>query len=165
MRQHLAVYGHIAIPRGYCRSCKQWTLVIKGVRACCDVQEEEKPSSIIKRICEPAQKRKLPPLQWKREQLARQNYRCFYCNREFGTYYKRKGRERRVVLNWDHKVPYSYSQDNHTYNIIAACSICNRFKYDKVFRTVEEAQIYVLEKWSSFSTDSREDLRNLRDKI
>lgn len=52
-----------------------------------------------------------------------------------------------LKINWDHMVPHSYSQDNSTKNIVAACHVCNGVKSDLMFQTVEEAQTYVETKW------------------
>jgi 5-methylcytosine-specific restriction endonuclease McrA len=48
-----------------------------------------------------------------------------------------------LKVNWDHVVPFSYSQNNYAYNFVAACQICNGIKGSQMFKTLEEARIHI----------------------
>jgi hypothetical protein len=43
----------------------------------------------------------------------------------------------------DHVVPYSYSQCNDEYNLVACCSDCNLIALDKVFSSFGEKRLYI----------------------
>ena len=51
-----------------------------------------------------------------------------------------------IKVNWDHQLPYAFSQNNATSNFVAACHVCNGIKSDRLFKTVEEAQLYLAQK-------------------
>jgi len=59
--------------------------------------------------------------------------------------------EKKLCLEWDHQVPYSYSQNNHDANFLPACHLCNRWKSALIFQTVEEVKVYVATKWEKVS--------------
>lgn len=71
---------------------------------------------------------------------------CFYCDREFGSVVWVK-RERTLRVHWDHVTPYVHTFDNREVNFVAACQICNGWKSDKVFDTIEEIRGYLQRKW------------------
>lgn len=48
-----------------------------------------------------------------------------------------------LQVNWDHKVPFAYSQNNGNQNFVAACQICNRLKSRIMFNSLEEARVYL----------------------
>lgn len=56
----------------------------------------------------------------------------------------RDGDPVRLLLNWDHFVPYVHSQNNHGVNFLAACHVCNGIKGDRCFGTVDEAKSYII---------------------
>ncbi|TLZ87260.1 MAG: hypothetical protein E6K00_05760 [Methanobacteriota archaeon] len=62
----------------------------------------------------------------------------------FNSAVERKGRLIYLKVNWDHFVPFAYSQNNYAYNFVAACQICNGIKGSSTFRTLEEARVYVM---------------------
>jgi len=131
--------------RVFCDKCKSWTLVIDGRTACCDTKIEFR-SKKIKVICEPMNKRRQPSPKEKKEILENQNYKCIYCQKKFGTLYIKKGKKGITKIHWDHFIPFAYSRNNYAYNFVAACNICNEYKYSLLFQTLEEAQIYLLNK-------------------
>ena len=45
-------------------------------------------------------------------------------------------------------VPFSFSQDNAWSNYGAVCSICNGWKSNRVFRSIDEVRVHVLELWA-----------------
>lgn len=141
-RRHYALYGNVVIPREYCRSCRQWALVIGGRRACCN-QTTDLGSRRIKRMSEPALIRRQPSEGEKRQILEMQENRCLYCLKTFGSPVIRKEKLIWLKVTWDHVVPFSYSQNNNVSNFAAACHVCNGLKGSLVFATIEEARTYI----------------------
>lgn len=139
---HIAVYGNIQMSRGYCYSCKSYSLIKNNTHLCCESPTSRSPHKI-KRMTETFSIRKLPPLAWRRDQVVKQNNACAYCGSCFDGCVLRKGKPVKVKLCWDHIVPYAYSQNNNEYNFLASCSVCNLIKSSKMFQTIEEVQIYV----------------------
>lgn len=121
--------------------------MIDGHLACCGEPVEETPRKA-KHMSEPVFQRKGPSVAGRKSILAKQGNCCLYCERPFGSSVFYKGKPRKVVLVWDHLVPFAYAADNKDSNFVAACSLCNGFKSDKVFQTLEEARVYVYQMWS-----------------
>lgn len=145
-KTHLGLFGNVAIPRAYCKNCETRSFIIDGHFRCCDQSfEQEIKDYVIE--CEPEKRRRLPPATARKAKLESQEDRCFYCRREFGSYVVRDLKHKRLLIAWDHYVPYSYSQDNRESNFVAACQICNGMKSAKIFQTVEEAKVYLHLKW------------------
>lgn len=143
---HLALYGNVQIPRAHCPSCGGASLVVGGRFQCCGRQFQ---SSIrqTKRMSEPVQRRRLPSAEKRRRMLEAFDYRCAYCERSFGSHVAIDGKSHRLVIHWDHVVPYAYSQDNRTENFLPACQLCNRWKGALCFQTIDEVRLYVAQKW------------------
>lgn len=146
MSCHVALYGKVAIQRSYCESCGGHALVIEGALACCG-RKAEAPPARYKRMSEPVSGRSGPSADFKRLQIERQENRCVYCERSFGGVVTRVragvARLVDVKVQWDHFVPYSYIRQNGDCNFVAACQICNGLKKDRLFQTLEEAQIWI----------------------
>ena len=83
-----------------------------------------------------------------------QQGRCFYCERVLGSTVMLRRRRITLKCHYDHLVPYSYSQNNQTENFVAACHVCNRWKFNLIFQTIEEAAVYLNGKWNG---DTRDD--------
>ena len=141
-RQHYALYGNVAIQREYCTGCGQYALVLEDKLACCAVPTDFTSNRTI-RISEAQDRRRRPKEEEKRTILELQGNRCLYCDRLFGSAVANKGKLVVLHVNWDHFVPYSYSQNNYAYNFVAACQICNGIKSNLMFKTLEEAKIHV----------------------
>lgn len=148
MASHIALYGNVTLTRGWCHDCSGYALVIKGKFACCDREYSDMPR-MVKRMSTPEDVRRLPPLRDRRAQLSEQEGKCFYCLREFGRKVYKHGVKPVVLrVNWDHVLPYSYSQDNHALNFVAACQICNGFKSSRIYATVWDAQVAIATRWA-----------------
>ena len=142
----LGLYGAVKIERYYCPECKVKTFVIDGKMACCGEILKVKAEKT-KRMSLALAKRKLPPLKIRQEMLEIFNYSCAYCDRRFGTSVVLAGKERKIVLNWDHVVPYSYIKDNREINYLPSCRVCNKFKGCIIFKSIEEVIVFVQAKW------------------
>ena len=55
----------------------------------------------------------------------------------------------KLKVHWDHKIPYSYAQDNRDINFVASCSVCNLMKHDRMFETLDEAREYLQTRWET----------------
>lgn len=76
--------------------------------------------------------------------IERQGYACLYCEIPISTVIRRRGRELILRANWDHFVPYSYSQRNPSANWVLACHVCNNIKTSRMFADVEAARRVIL---------------------
>lgn len=141
-KSFLTFYGNVTLERGICPVCKSTALIQNKKYACCDLPVESKPRGF-KRVSEPEQHRNIPSKVEREKMLAEQEHSCFYCGISFGSVRHRKGKSVIIKLCWDHKLPYSFTQNNHSHNFVAACNVCNSIKSDKIFRDLQEAQIYI----------------------
>lgn len=119
--------------------------------ACCGLKVELSPRGV-KRVVEPEQIRRGISASDKRAKLNEQENKCAYCERGFGEYVFYKNKQRKLKIHWDHFVPYSYNQDNTSTNYLAACNLCNLWKTNLIFQTLDEVKIFVRMK---IETDER----------
>ena len=140
--QHYALYGNVAMQREYCIHCKQYAFVSDGKLACCG-SATDFDSNRTKRITEAQDRRKGPDAEERKTILELQGNRCLYCEQLFGSTIVKRDRLIFLKVNWDHFVPFSYSQNNYAYNFVAACQICNGIKSNLMFKTLEEARVYI----------------------
>lgn len=143
----LALYGNVALQRGYCSSCETYAIVRDGLLQCCGAPFDSKPKKF-ERMSLPEAARKRPSKNAQSEILRNQNNCCFYCGVRFGSIRIRNGNPVIIKINWDHQLPFAYSQNNNASNFVAACHVCNGIKSDLIFQTVEESQIYLRDKRS-----------------
>jgi 5-methylcytosine-specific restriction endonuclease McrA len=152
MKVSMALYGNVSIERGYCKECEGNSFIKDGKFACCGALVDVVPGKF-ERMSEPSFQRKTPTKAEKSRILNEQENRCFYCGVQFDTYRYRNGLPFLVKINWDHKMPFSYSQNNKTANFVAACHVCNGIKSNTLFQTVEEAQTHIAYKRKSKGYD------------
>lgn len=74
--------------------------------------------------------------------VAKQQHLCFYCLLPFGTV-TNKGTQNLVG---DHWIPYVVGGNDQEDNVVAACHICNAYKYDHIFDNIEDARRYILKR-------------------
>ncbi|HEY7589206.1 MAG TPA: hypothetical protein VIB49_10755 [Thermoplasmata archaeon] len=146
--QHFAIYGNVVIQREYCPHCHQHAFVSDGKLACCGAPTAF-DSHQMKRMSLAEDVRRTPSADEKRQILEIQGGRCLYCQRLFNTPVVRKDRLIWLKVNWDHWIPYSYSQNNYPYNFVAACQICNGIKSNLMFTSTDEARVYVQALWDA----------------
>lgn len=163
VRKHLAIYGCVKLQRVYCEQCKGNTLVVGGLKQCCETPVEKVPTKAKKNMIESNQSRKKPSFKRQAEISKLQDNKCFYCNKEFGTPYFYEGKVRYTVLHWDHLIPYSYCKQNKDF--VAACNICNSLKGNLIFDTVEEAFYYVEHRRKKKGYTYYEDLSSMQEEI
>jgi hypothetical protein len=144
---HIVLFGNVSIQRSWCQNCHSFSLIVEKSFLCCDRPCLELANSY-RRETNPDGIRRLPPPWWRKQQILEQDNRCFYCDRIFGTLlYRRKKGEYRLTIHWDHRIPFSLTQDNRIYNYVAACRLCNLWKSHKIFLTTEGARAFLKEKW------------------
>jgi 5-methylcytosine-specific restriction endonuclease McrA len=141
--RHIAIYGDVKILRDRCPDCRRNALIVDGCFLCCGLSAKEIQPKRIKRMSTGCGSRNLPPAADRNSVLLAQENRCFYCEREFGEFYRLGRRTSRLTVNWDHLVPYAYLNSSPPANFVAACRDCNAAKGSMMFQTIEEARIYV----------------------
>jgi hypothetical protein len=159
-QDHIALYGNVRIPKSWCSSCRSWAFVLDGELACCGRDYKPKPKHF-RRVTSPPDERRPLGRDEKEAILRVQDYSCFYCERRFGSIAYLSGKERVIKIQWDHLVPFSFSQNNQAGNIAAACQFCNNWKRDLVFNSLEEAQVFLNAKWKEKQTENRKEMRDL----
>lgn len=144
---YVGLYGRIRIAKSFCEPCEAYAFVVAGALQCCGRAVTVDPARY-KRETQPEQVRRAPPMRARRAKLEEQCHRCFYCDRRFGEWIVwPTGRTVRLNVAWDHMVPFAYAQNNDATNFVAACQVCNRWKSDHCFQTVEEAQLFLHACW------------------
>ena len=154
MDVQIAFYGSQSLLRGSCEFCGSQTFVIDGENACCGSTPDTIRIVDVRRLTSPGGRRKgTLGVKHKARILQAQEYRCFWCEHVFGTTYIHKETHtnrlslRALVIEWDHHIPYSFSQDNRPSNMVASCQVCNRLKHDLYYDTVEQGQRDLQERW------------------
>jgi hypothetical protein len=80
------------------------------------------------------------------EVLIAQDNRCLYCGHRFGDLViRRRDDWQWLELNWDHFVPFAYSNRNLDDNWVAACHLCNSYKSSLFFPDVQSARLHILD--------------------
>src|SRR5579883_3195977 len=111
-RDYIGLYGNVGIPKAWCEECQANSFVIDGELVCCGTPIELLPERY-QRECEPEQRRRTLSPKDKERQLIEQDYKCFYCERTFGSTVFRRGRAIKLKIHYDHMIPYSLCQNNH----------------------------------------------------
>ena len=155
MKLHRALYGNVGIDRGECSRCKRMALVVEGEFLCCGRQPQA-VATHTKRMSIPFQGRILPPKKDRERLLEEFDHRCAYCLRRFGSGFQYKGKPKRVLLAWDHAVPFMDTQNNNADNFLPACRTCNSWKSSRRFASLEEVRSYVGERCERESKRARE---------
>lgn len=160
----IALYGNVGLVRTFCQDCQWSTLVLNGIKQCCDKTADEVVEGV-EQIVPPEIIRRTPSRKRRNEILHRQHDLCAYCNRRFGSTQWYKGKQIVLRVNFDHVLPLEFSLNNSLGNFVAACHICNNWKSDHVFNYLEEIQVYVTEKWERVETDVGKNLPSMRDRL
>ena len=140
-------FGKVAMFRCYCDHCKQEALVINRRLQCCN-RVLSKPEKYTKKRETITTKRKRISAHVKKATLTSQHGKCIYCNCDLmePVWNPQKTKYEKNIINYDHILPWSYSGNNCLENIVASCSECNKYKSGLVFDSLEDAQVYILNK-------------------
>jgi len=137
-----ALYGNTPLERVKCPECGGMSFVRNGSTVCCGAEITTTPKRYYREAA-PELERRLPSKSDRDRILIEQEGRCFYCGSLLGETRLRKGKPVTLKINWDHRVPYAFTQNNRTENFVAACHVCNIIKSDKVFRDADEARVFI----------------------
>jgi hypothetical protein len=141
MKKHsISLYGSVALERGYCENCKAMAIIKGGIFQCCDTPVENAPTKF-ERMSQPFYGRKTPTKADKDRIINKQGNKCFYCDVTFGSIRFRRGLPFTIKIEWDHKLPFAYSQNNHVDNFVASCHVCNGIKSDNLFQTIQSTSL------------------------
>lgn len=91
-------------------------------------------------------RKRAPGATVRRRITARQEGRCLYCRFPIGSVVTRHRRTYDTLTlraEWDHFVPFGYSQTNGGDNWVLACHVCNGIKWAHMFATLEEAREWI----------------------
>ena len=160
MPKHIALYGNVGLVRMFCTKCKSFTIVISGKKLCCDGKTSGRAKKV-RRMSTSAIIRKRPPKTEQNSLLDLYEGKCAYCEQVIGSYVIYHGKDKQLKLNWDHQVPWVYSQDNRPSNFVPSCDVCNRWKSCLMFNTREEVMLYVQPRWE-VERVSRKRVRRVR---
>ena len=145
-KSYVGLYGAQQLVKQYCSKCSAYSFVLDGKLKCCGKHTISQPTNYKRESDLSAGRRHLSKVEQNRL-LNQQEFKCFYCNRDFNSLVFRKGNAIRLQTEFDHLVPHSYSYNNLSSNFVAACHICNGLKSSLVFDTLEQAQVYLQNKW------------------
>ena len=141
-------YGNIILERGYCTSCKDTAIILKNILQCCNkAVVDDNKSKPLYLATSARLHRKKPNSKQRLHILTIQENKCKYCNHLFGSYVFKNNKVIVLQVVWDHHIPYSYGANNNTENFVAACQICNGFKSNKIFDSLEQLVDYIKRKW------------------
>jgi hypothetical protein len=121
-KHFLAVYRNVAPEKSRCSICGDLSIVRNGMTTCCQAPVSGIPTKY-ERETQAAYNRKRPPRPDQARILEEQDNRCFYCRVKFGSVRKRNNRPVTIRIEWDHMLPFVYSQNNRTDNFVAACQV------------------------------------------
>ncbi len=163
----VSLFGHTALVRQFCERCGSMSIVLNGYFQCCDRPVKVTTVSNVERVSESYRGRLSAEL--KRKILVLQKHRCHYCGLDLSRtwYYMDKwGDYREIKINYDHFIPVSFAAVESLENLYAVCNLCNKYKANKMFITIDECRKYlVLRKrqkgiWKLYSADDVQDFES-----
>ena len=143
---HYAVYGNVTIVRTFCEECERWSLVLDGEKSCCGKELTKEPTYRKRMSCPERKRQPLTPTM-KNAISRRQGGRCYYCRKKMGECFFVRCKPIWLRAHYDHIEPFAYSQNNSLDNFAMSCQLCNLWKNDRMFYSVEEVRTYVRRKW------------------
>jgi 5-methylcytosine-specific restriction endonuclease McrA len=156
---HKALYGNVALTRGFCSDCRSYAFVIGGLLACCDTEYDGKVKGH-KQMSAARKKRKSLSKYEMQNILESQDYKCIYCDFSFGAVvWRAKPIGKAIILRvtFDHFVPFNFSLNNKATNFVAACQVCNGIKSNKVFDSIVDAKRHIQKRRKAKGYDAEEE--------
>ena len=158
MDAQLAFYGQEPVLRGWCPYCRTTTIIAGIESLCCGtIPDVIKITDLRRPVTTGKSRRKAKlPVEERFRILQWQEYTCFWCGHTFGSSYKRRRSNHQLdqgvlTIEWDHKIPYVYSQDGRPENIVASCQLCNGFKGSHYFDSTKDGKTFLKERWIKYA--------------
>jgi hypothetical protein len=141
-----AIYGKVTLLRETCPVCEVTAIVAGGTFTCCGATWQKKKATNLKRMTSGFKRKDLTPVlkQWI---LHLQRNKCFYCDIDLTNGWYRQEKSlypKKVKTHFDHIVPWVFSMNDDVSNFVAACSVYNLVKKDRIFNDVESLVKFVL---------------------
>lgn len=73
---------------------------------------------------------------------------CFWCRRPFGSVLIYENTVVALQQEIDHIIPYAESKDDSWSNLCACCQLCNAWKSDRPFVSVENTREFLVQLWN-----------------
>jgi hypothetical protein len=83
-----------------------------------------------------------------KQRVQEQGNKCLLCERAFGTIVTNGERAEPLRPSPDQFEPWSLRKNNDDSNIFAVDQICNSMKRDVIFKSLNEARIWIKKKWN-----------------
>jgi 5-methylcytosine-specific restriction endonuclease McrA len=136
-----AIYGNATILKQWCPRCNGYYFIIDGKLQCCGKKVEDYGKRFTKkRESEGSLVRGHLSARAQKEIIGFQAGECVYCGTIFG-------KKNHPVF--DHFVCFVSSGDNSIHNFVASCGKCNSIKGSLIFKTIEEARVYITQRRES----------------
>lgn len=147
MEKH--IIGKVMLYREKCPICGEWCLSgnKKKFECYCGIFTPNTDVDVQKIILAPLKRKQHGP-KIKRAILDRQDGKCFWCNRKFGSLIYKNNKIIKLTMCLDHLIPYSYCCHNGKSNLVGSCNICNLFKNSKMFDSEQECRDYLISRWA-----------------
>ena len=148
MQQIIA--GKIKLYREECDKCGEFNLSGSRIFDCsCGNRYREREINY-RRILAIRNKRGYISQKFKEELMMKQNYRCYWCGREFFTYVYKDGKPLKLIMHVDHVNPAAYRLDDNVDNLVGSCQLCNLFKSSKMFDDKEDCKNFITDRWYEY---------------
>jgi len=151
-------FGSVVLEQKKCLACGELAYVTNdGRSSCCNAEMEDANLTGFRVEAQSGYKRKQPRKAAKRKILQKQNYQCYWCERDFGAIYIHERNKTLVKLKptWDHYIPFVFTGNSTDDDFVASCQKCNQYKSSFMpylrGKTNEEIEFYIRahidEKW------------------
>ena len=144
------IFGKVTLCQIKCPDCGEKTLCNENELECSCGGIIDKPEISNMKMISSNERKQNWKKSFKNNLIKVQNGKCFWCDREFGSFISYKGKPRKLYIRVDHMVPFSFTKTHDESNLVASCSICNGFKHSKIFRTIEDCREFILNTWDCY---------------
>lgn len=100
-----------------------------------------------------------PSQKW--EAIIYQGGRCFWCRQVYGDSVWIGSKQVYLYPVGDHALPYSFLGRTKPENLIICCQVCNRWKSDICFDTINEIRDFLLKRWQRERNTKNEQMQEL----
>jgi 5-methylcytosine-specific restriction endonuclease McrA len=147
MEKH--IIGKVILYREKCPICGDWCLSGNKQKFECYCGSFTSHSDIdTQKIISAQPRRHIHSEKSKQAILDRQDGKCYWCNRKFGSFIYKNNKIIKLSMCIDHVIPHSYCYHDGEKNLVGACNICNSFKSSKMFDSEKECREHLLSRWA-----------------